>query len=258
MECMGSVSSSQKVVQKFLDQAYARQRSLPFQVNLLEGITYPPEWPWNSEDFSRDDESDDALFYTHPRLVTHIDEYATKALTEWYDSNLPRGAVSILDVCSSWISHFPENLTDMRVVGVGMNFDELRANKQLTEAVVQDLNKNPKLPFMNGEFDAVVNAVSVDYLNKPLELFAEFRRVVRSEGLVAMSFSNRMFWTKAIRRWTQASEFQRLLICASYFHFSGFRDVKAQRIDAGRGDPMYVVYARANSMLDVEDKHTDL
>merc|ERR1711953_290596 len=90
---------------------------------------------------------------------------------------------------------------------------------------------------------AVVNAVSVDYLNKPRKIFKELMRITKPGGLVAMSFSNRMFWTKAIKAWTNASEFQRLLICGSYFHFAGFIDVKAFRVDEGHGDPMYVVYA---------------
>merc|ERR1712183_670862 len=114
------------------------------------------------------------------------------------------------------------DLSAKRVVGLGMNLVELKKNKQLTEVVAQDLNKDPKFPFEHHTFDAIVNAVSVDYLNKPFEIFQEFRRIARPGALVAMSFSNRMFWTKAIKVWTGASEFQRLMICGSYFHFAGF------------------------------------
>lgn len=101
------------------------------------------------------------------------------------------------------------------------------------------------MPYADDCFDAIVNAVSVDYLTRPFEIFQEFRRVARPGALVAMSFSNRMFWTKAIKRWTEASEFQRLLMCASYFHYTGFLGVRAERADDGRGDPMYIVFGRA-------------
>ena len=37
----------------------------------------------------------------------------------------------------------------------GMNMDELKANKQLTQVVVHDLNKEPKLDFPTNSFDAV-------------------------------------------------------------------------------------------------------
>jgi SAM-dependent methyltransferase len=51
--------------------------------------------------------------------------------------------------------------------------------------------------------------VSVDYVTRPLSLFAEMHRTLRPGGLAIMSFSNRMFWHKAVRIWTEASEWQR-------------------------------------------------
>merc|ERR1712083_926097 len=124
------------------------------------------------------------------------------------------------------------------------NAEELKENKQLTEYLEHDLNKEPQFPYEDSSFDAIVNAVSIDYLNNPKKMFAEFRRMARPGAIVAMCFSNRMFWTKAVKVWTGANEFQRLLICGSYFHYAGFQDVRAERIDAGKGDPMYVVYAK--------------
>jgi ubiquinone/menaquinone biosynthesis C-methylase UbiE len=59
-----------------------------------------------------------------------------------------------------------------------MNEDELKANKEVTEYVVHDLNLEPALPFPDDSFDVITNAVSVDYLNKPLEVFQEIHRCV--------------------------------------------------------------------------------
>ena len=64
-----------------------------------------------------------------------------------------------------------------------MNMAELKANKQLTEQIVQDLNHIPRLPFSDGTVDAITNVVSVDYLNKPVELMLEQRRVLKPGGL---------------------------------------------------------------------------
>ncbi len=56
-----------------------------------------------------------------------------------------------------------------------MNEEELSSNKQATEYVVHDLNLEPALPFPDNTFDVVTNAVSVDYLNKPLEVCLQGR-----------------------------------------------------------------------------------
>ena len=86
-------------------------------------------------------------------------------------------------------------------VGLGMNKFELAQNKQLSEYVVQNLNKNPQFPFPDNTFDVVTCVVSIDYLNKPLEIFKEVRRVLRPGGRFIVSQSNRCFPTKAIQIW---------------------------------------------------------
>lgn len=47
---------------------------------------------------------------------------------------------------------------------------ELKKNPVLTDYAVQDLNVNPKLPYDDNSFDVITNAVSVDYLTKPIEV----------------------------------------------------------------------------------------
>merc|ERR1712007_52672 len=108
---------------------------------------------------------------------------------------------AVLDICSSWISHYPRDLRARRVAITGMNQRELAANKQATEFVARDLNKEPKLPFGDSEFDFVTNVVSVDYLSRPREIFEEMHRVLKPGGVAIMSFSNRCFFTKAIAMW---------------------------------------------------------
>ena len=44
----------------------------------------------------------------------------------------------------------------------------------------------------------ITNAVSVDYLAKPIEMFKEMHRVLKPGGQAIMSFSNRCFPTKGV------------------------------------------------------------
>ncbi|KAJ7973716.1 S-adenosyl-L-methionine-dependent methyltransferase [Quillaja saponaria] len=217
---------------------------------ILKNAEWPEQFPFKEEDFQRFDESSDSLFYEAPRFVTHIDEPAITALTKYYSKVFPPSnspGVSILDLCSSWVSHFPTGYKQERVVGLGMNEEELKRNLVLTEYVVQDLNLNPRLPFEDNSFDVITNVVSVDYLTKPLDIFKEMCRILKPGGLAIMSFSNRCFWTKAISIWTSTGDTDHALIVGSYFHYArGFEPPQAVDIspNPGRSDPMYIVYSR--------------
>ncbi|KAK6944839.1 Methyltransferase type 11 [Dillenia turbinata] len=228
--------------------AFARQKGVVEEV--LKNVQWPEQFPFKEEDFQRFDETPDSLFYEQPRFVTHIDDPAIAALTKYYlkvfpPSNMP--GVSMLDMCSSWVSHFPAGYKQDRIVGMGMNEEELKRNPVLTEYVVQDLNVNPKLPFADNSFDIITNVVSVDYLTKPLDVFKEMCRVLKPGGLAITSFSNRCFFTKAISIWTSTGDADHVLIVGSYFHYAGgFEPPQAVDIspNPGRSDPMYIVYSR--------------
>lgn len=112
------------------------------------------------------------------------------ALTKYYAENLKDGD-DVLDICSSWISHYPKEWKGGNVVGLGMNEYELSQNPQLTSYNVKDLNAEPTLPYDDASFDKVTIVVSVDYLNKPLEIFKEIGRVLRPGGECYISMSNR-------------------------------------------------------------------
>ena len=73
--------------------------------------------------FSRVDETDDAAFYAEPRLVTHIDDDAIAAVGELYEELGIDG--DVLDLMSSWVSHFATPPRQPRVLG--MNEYELRS-----------------------------------------------------------------------------------------------------------------------------------
>lgn len=217
---------------------------------ILKNVDWPEQFPFKKEDFQRFDESPDTFFYSSPRFVTHIDDPAIQALTKYYASVFPPSnspGVAFLDMCSSWISHYPKGYKQERIAGLGLNEEELKRNPVLTEHAVQDLNQNTALPYEDNSFDIITNAVSVDYLAKPLEVFKEMRRVLKPGGLAVMSFSNRCFWTKAISIWTGTGDVDHVYIVGSYFHYAGgYEPPKALDIspNPGRTDPMYVVFSR--------------
>jgi len=170
----------------------------------------PPEFS------RRMDESDDELFYQYPRLLVHIDEYAIADVGEIYDRLLPKKG-EILDLMSSWRSHLPKTLELKRVVGLGLNRAEMADNPALTDIVIHNVNRQPRLPLDDASFDGAVMTVSVQYLTRPIEVFADVGRLLRPQGPFIVTFSNRMFPTKAISLWQMASEQQRPEIVKRYF-----------------------------------------
>ena len=198
--------------------------------------------------YAREDESSDDSFYVFPRKVVHIDEGAIDALGRLYTEVLPTGG-RLLDLMSSWRSHLPEGFP-ADVVGLGMNAEEMADNPQLTRFAVHDVNRDPRLPFGDAEFDGATCAVSVQYLLHPVHVFREVRRVLRPGAPFVVSFSNRCFPTKAVAVWLNTSDEQHLTLVRTYFESAGgFVDVKEEdRSPRGYGDPLYAVWARAGSV----------
>ena len=192
--------------------------------------------------FDRADPTRDSVFYSRPRLVTHLDDHAIAAVGALYDELGISG--DVLDLMSSWVSHF--RTSPARLTALGMNSDELDANPSARIRVVQDLNVEPRLPFPNESFDAVVCCVSVDYLTRPIEVFTDVARVLRPGGRFVCTFSNRCFPTKAIRGWLYADDEQRCAIVEQYFRLAGrWDEPHCERLtpESHPGDPLLAVWA---------------
>jgi len=194
--------------------------------------------------FRRDDESPDAQFYQVPRFVAHIDTATIAALTRLYGEYLPPGG-AVLDLMSSWISHLPPEVEYGRVAGLGMNREELENNPRLTDFEVRDLNREPELPYADSSFDAVVNAVSIQYLIRPVEVFASVHRVLRPGGVYMVALSHRLFPTKAIAAFQLFSPEERIRLVLAYFDGAGGFDA-AEFLDRSppAADPLWVVLGR--------------
>lgn len=210
------------------------------------------------------DPSDDGLFYAQPRFVTHVDEGFIAQLTKLYRDRIPPNSC-ILDMMSSWVSHLPGDITYTHVEGHGLNAEELARNKQLDHYFVQNLNKNQTLPLEDNSFDAVINTVSVQYIQYPEKIFAEVYRVLKPGGISIFSFSNRMFYQKAIALWRDGSEASRVELVKRYFDsVPGFGNIEAivnvseapaimKMMGLGGGDPFYAVIAEKMQPLVSDD-----
>lgn len=199
--------------------------------------------------FRRYDETPDSLFYRQPRLVTHIDDTAIAAVTQLYRDQFPAGG-DVLDLMSSWVSHLPPEVEYRHVFGLGMNAAELAANPRLSNYVVHDLNAHPSIPLDTATFDAAAICVSIQYLTHPVDVLRDVGRLLRSGGVLAITFSNRCFPTKAVSIWQSLGDRGHAELIVEYLRQAGnfsaitFEDRSPSVPNA---DPLYAVVARASA-----------
>ena len=191
--------------------------------------------------FRRLDDEDDHVFYAWPRRVVHLDDAAIAALARLYGTVVtPTGCV--LDLMASWRSHLPPSFRGT-VIGLGLNREEMQDNPQLSQALIHDLNREPRLPLNDAAFDAALCAVSVQYLTHPIEVFREVRRTLKPGAPFVVSFSNRCFPEKAVALWHAANDAQHVAIVTAYFRSSGSWEGLAEFAHTPpTGDPLYVVW----------------
>jgi SAM-dependent methyltransferase len=194
--------------------------------------------------FDRVDTEPDAAFYTLPRFVVHIGDGAIAAVSA-HVRRLAIPGARVLDLMSSYRSHLPPDVPFGDVLGIGLNAEELAANPQLTRWRVHDVNADPRLAEPDASFDLALCTVSVQYLVRPLEVFAAVRRLLRPEGAFLVTFSNRCFPTKAVRIWHAGDDAAHLALVRQYFRLSGgWRPAEAAAHTPRGGDPLYAVWAR--------------
>lgn len=208
--------------------------------------------------FNREDEQDDSQFYQKPRITTHLDDKALENVRSLYGELLESG-MDVLDLMSGWKSHIPENIEPKSLTGLALNEEEMKNNPQLTDYVLHDINHNPRLPFEDNSFDAIVCTSSVEYVTQPLKLFKECARVLRPNGVFVNVFSNRWFPPKVVNIWTELQDFERMGLVLEYYIRTGeFVDLETYSIRGHprpvddsyfpqyiSSDPIYAVWGRA-------------
>ena len=149
---------------------------------------------------------------------------------------------------SSWVSHLPPEIEYAEVIGHGMNAEELAANPRLSRWFVQNFNRDPILPLADDSIDAAMMCVSIQYLERPVEVLREVARVLRPAGPVVISFSNRCFWTKAVAVWRALDDDGHARLVEQYLRHAGFTDIETHRLAEwveDVSDPMIAVVGRS-------------
>lgn len=193
------------------------------------------------EFFRRLDERPDALFYRVPRQEDHLDPDAASWIQGANDEVLPAGS-HVLDLMAGRRTLLSEG---RRVVGLGLNHDEMHANQALEDAVVHDLNLNPTLPFKDATFDGVICTAAVQYITQPRPTFREVARILKVGAPFIVAFSNRMYTEKAVLAWRSSDDDAHERLVTTYFAASGaFPAPDVQRFDPGHGVPVRWLVSR--------------
>ena len=206
-------------------------------------------------DRSKSDICDDEIFYQQPRFVHHLSDSFRNRLTSLYSEYLLNHHI-ILDLMSSWVSHLPSNISYKKVIGHGMNEAELSSNERLDRFFVQNLNKKQNMPIEDSSVDVGLIVAGWQYLQYPEKVSLELSRVIKSDSLLIISFTNRAFWTKAPNIWTYSSEEKRIEYVTSVLTSNGWRiekilnektqDKKLFGFYTSESDPFFSVIARNN------------
>ena len=206
-------------------------------------------------DRNKSDISDDGIFYQQPRFVHHLSDSFRNRLTSLYSEYLLNHHI-ILDLMSSWVSHLPSNISYKKVIGHGMNEAELSSNERLDRFFVQNLNKKQNMPIEDSSIDVGLIVAGWQYLQYPEKVSLELSRVIKSDSLLIISFTNRAFWTKAPNIWTYSSEEKRIEYVTSVLTSNGWRiekilnektqDKKLFGFYSSESDPFFSVIARNN------------
>ena len=198
------------------------------------------------------DQSDDMEFYKYPRYCYHLDQGFRSRLTKLYEETISENSI-ICDFMSSWVSHLPESRNYKRIIAHGINREELEANKVLDSFWVQNLNVNTVLPIEDNFIDYALMTAGWQYLEYPEKISEEILKKVQPNGKIIISFSNRAFWSKAPRIWSENDDLGRVKYIESVLKDSGWRNIQSIMEETklntlfglmkSSGDPFFAVIA---------------
>ena len=167
------------------------------------------------------DETNDSEFYSTPKFVYHLDLNFRNNLSELYAKEIQNDS-SVLDLMSSWDSYLPKNIKYKKVIGHGLNKEELSTNKAFDDYWIQNFNINQKIPHENETFDYCLMVAAWQYLQYPEKIAEEIARILNKNGKIIIAFSNRAFWHKAPNIWTYSSENERIEYVRNILVANGF------------------------------------
>ena len=187
------------------------------QLPLFEEIDF-----YDKNALSRIDDHDDSLLYQQANLEDTFDQASGAQLAQLYGRYISQGD-RVLDMMCGAQSYLPNNMK-LNTTGIGLNEAELKANKQLSSYVIQNVNAQTTLPFSENSFDNIIFTAAVEYLIDPHESFRELVRITRPGGRIMVTFTDHWVAKKSIRLWSELYPFERLGLISDYFMKAGGTD----------------------------------
>ncbi len=176
---------------------------------LLDGPGIQARWKDTPTDFGgpkaqrRTDPTPDCQFYSRPGVSPPIDQKAASLIRELLEKVLPPGPV--LELFCPGQSLVPPGYP---VVALSPCQPQVKPGGE--ERIIQDLNKDPRLPFKDGSFAAAVINLTLPYLLRPFALAREVARVLKPKGVFIMTFTDRYLPTRATELWIDLHPFERM------------------------------------------------
>lgn len=164
---------------------------------------------------------------------TELDERVAEKITNHYSFYL-RNGMSVLELGAATNSYLPPDLKLEKHVGVGAVQSQLDVNPSLTDSMVVDLNKvtdgvgidSQQFGVLcNEEFDAVIMANTIDFLNHPREVFKSSWQALKPGGIMMVPFLAKdayadKFDEAFTKQWRDMTDDQHMWVCGSFFQFS--------------------------------------
>ena len=179
----------------------------------------------NNYQRKKQDESNDEEFYSHPKFVYHLDSNFRQYLSNVYKNEI-KDYSTILDLMSSWDSYLPAGKKFKKVIGHGLNKQELEKNKIFDSYWIQNFNLNQEIPLDSKSVDYCLMVAAWQYLQFPENLTKEIARILSNQGKFIIAFSNRAFWHKAPNIWTSSTEEERIQYVRKVLVKNGFNEPK--------------------------------
>ena len=158
---------------------------------------------------------------------------------------------------SSWDSYLPKENKYKKVIGHGLNEEELKKNKAFDNFWIQNFNTSQAIPLDNKSIDYCLMVAAWQYLQYPEKITEEIARILTDEGKFIISFSNRAFWHKAPNIWTYSNEDERIDYVKKILTSNGFCKPRVLRKFTQKNsllpflncDPFYCVIANKNNIF---------
>ena len=171
------------------------------------------------------DESNDEEFYSDPKFVYHLDANFRQNLSVLYEKEI-ENCSTVLDLMSSWDSYLPKGKKYKKVIGHGLNRQELEKNKIFDSFWIQNFNLSQQIPLDKESVDYCLMVAAWQYLQYPENLTTEIARILSRNGKIIIAFSNRAFWHKAPNIWTSSTEEDRVKYVRKVLITNGFNETK--------------------------------